>query len=154
MSRFGNIRGDTCIQLAPWECKREGFKVTALFELQVVLEMWSDIAGGTIVVPVGYVSDLATIPQFAWSIFLAPDDPRIELGAWVHDLLYQYRGKVTLKGGRVTNLTRAQSDSILANEAMLDLGANAWQRFAVFQALRRCGDGWPGDSFFERFRNS
>jgi hypothetical protein len=35
---------------------------------------------------------------------------------------------------------------------MADLSATRFQRWAVYQALRRCGQAWPGDSFWERFR--
>ena len=111
----------------------------------------SDIAGGVIVVPNGYISDLASVPQFAWSIFMASDDPRIELGGWVHDLLYQYRGVVTLEGGQKTALSRKQADTILAYEAMPELLATGLQCTAVYQALRRFGQHWEGDSFWERF---
>src|SRR6059058_3805252 len=46
---------------------------------------------------------------------------------------------------------RKQCDTILAYEAMPDLSATAFQCSAVYQALRRFGQGWPGDSFWERF---
>jgi hypothetical protein len=118
--------------------------------LKEELRFRSDIAGGVITVPVDYLSDLASIPQFAWSIFMACDDPRIELGGWVHDLLYQCRGAVTLADGTRTKLTRKQADRILAEEAMVDLRATRFQRRAVYLALRWFGHGWPGDSVRER----
>jgi len=82
---------------------------------------------------------------------MASDDPRIELGGWVHDLLYQNRGIVTLEDGRKTALSRKEADTILAYEAMPDLSATRLQSVAVYQALRRFGQAWPGDSFWERF---
>jgi len=152
MNRFFDIEGDTSIQLAPWKLQAQNRPIkVARFVLQIPLRFRSDIAGGVIVVPQGYDSDLASIPQFAWSIFMASDDPRIELGGWVHDLLYQYRGAVTLEGGHQTSLTRKQADTILAYEAMPDLLATGLQCIAVYQALRRFGQGWSGDSFWERF---
>ena len=152
MNRFFDIEGDVSTQLAPWELVARGNPVkTALFVLQVPVRFQSDIAGGVIVVPTGYVSDLASIPQFAWSIFMASDDPRIELGGWVHDVLYQFHGSVTLEDGRQTALTRKQADNILAHEAMPELSATSFQCVAVYQALRRFGFAWPGDSFTERF---
>jgi len=152
MNRFFDIDGDVSIQLAPWQLKARGGPIsTALFVLQVPIRFRSDIAGGVIVVPVGYVSDLASIPQFAWSVFMASDDPRIELGGWVHDVLYQYHGAITLEDGTKVLLTRRQADNILAHEAMPDLSATSGQCTAVYQALRRFGFAWPGDSFFERF---
>jgi|SRR6266699_2036226 len=152
MNRFFDIDGDVSIQLAPWELSEQNKPVkTAWFVLQVPLRFRSDIAGGVIVVPKDYPSDLASIPQFAWSIFMASDDPRIELGGWVHDLLYQNRGIVTLADGRRTALSRKEADTILSYEAMPDLSATRLQSVAVYQALRRFGQAWPGDSFWERF---
>lgn len=152
MNRFFDIDGDVSIQLAPWELMEQNKPVkTAWFVLQVALRFRSDIAGGVIVVPKDYPSDLASIPQFAWSIFMASDDPRIELGGWVHDLLYQNRGIITLEDGGRTALSRKEADTILAYEAMPDLSATRLQSVAVYQALRRFGQAWPGDSFWERF---
>jgi hypothetical protein len=154
MNRFFDIEGDLSTQLAPWELVNMGKPIkTALFRLETPVRFQSSIAGGVIVVPKGYISDLASIPQFAWSIFMASDDPRIELGAWVHDLLYQSRGKITLEDGSAVSLTRKDADSILANEAMVDLLATGAQKFAVYQALRRFGQGWDGDSFWHSLRH-
>ncbi len=55
--------------------KRAGEDRTVHSEMP--LRFRSDIAGGVIVVPLGYDSDLASIPQFAWSIFMASDSIRI-----------------------------------------------------------------------------
>jgi hypothetical protein len=152
MNRFFDIDGDVSTELAPWKLQQHNQPVkTALFLLQVPLRFRSDIAGGVIVIPQNYLSDLASIPQFAWSIFMASDDPRIELGAWVHDLLYQNHGVVTLESGGQTKLVRKDADTILAYEAMPDLFATGLQCGAVYQVLRRFGESWPGDSFWERF---
>lgn len=124
------------MQLAPWECQKRGLPVRAFFELRKEIIFDSDIAG-EIVVPVGFVSDLASIPQFAWSIFMASDDPRIELGGWVHDRLYELQGKVN-----GLQLTREQCDRILAYEAMPELGANILQQHAVYYALHWFGNRW------------
>ena len=153
MNRFFDIAGDVSLQLAPWELQARNKRIsTALFVLKVPLRFRSDIAGGVIVVPKDYVSDLASVPQFAWSIFMASDDPRIELGGWVHDLLYQNHGVVALEDGRKTALSRKNADTILAYEAMPDLLATNFQCAAVYQSLRRFGVSWPGDSFWERFK--
>lgn len=158
MNRFFDIPGDLSVQLAPWEIRRRGLGDgrKALFELKQPVRFRSDVAGGVIMVPEDYVSDLASIPQFAWSIFMAPDDPRIELGAWVHDLLYQLQGMIWIEndGGReLVSLTRLQCDRILCLEAMADLGATGFQRKLVYQSLRRLGDGWACESFWERFKS-
>jgi hypothetical protein len=149
MNRFFDIAGDVSTQLAPWNLDNPA---KAIFKLEVPLRFRSDIAGGVIIVPAGYRSDLASIPQFAWSIFMASDDPRIELGGWIHDLLYQHTGVVKLQDGSITKLQRWQCDRILAFEAMVDLQATPLQRWLVYQSLRRLGDPWKGDSIFERLQ--
>jgi hypothetical protein len=71
MNRFFDIDGDVSLELAPWKLSALGRPVkTALFQLQVPLRFRSDLAGGVIVVPQNYLSDLASIPKFAWFIFL------------------------------------------------------------------------------------
>jgi hypothetical protein len=150
MNHFFDVDGDVSTELAPWKLKELNKPVkTALFQLQVALRFRSDIAGGVIVVPQNYLSDLASIPQFAWSIFMSTDDPRIELGAWVHDLLYQNHGVVTLEDGGKTNLSRRDADAILAHEAMPELSATSFQCAAVYRALRVFGPRWPGDPFWK-----
>ncbi|HVU17548.1 MAG TPA: DUF1353 domain-containing protein [Candidatus Didemnitutus sp.] len=152
MNRFFDTKGDVSVQLSPEELQRRRLPVNvAQFELREELRFRSDIAGGVIRVPVGYLSDLASIPQFAWSIFMVCDDPRIELGGWVHDVIYGSHGRLVLEDGRAVALSRQQADAILAHEAMTDLCATSFQRWAVYRALRWFGHGWPGDSFAERF---
>jgi hypothetical protein len=151
-NRFFDIDGDVSLQLAPWTLKRENLPThEAWFELREPLRFRSDIAGGVLVIPEKFRSDLASIPQFAWSIFMRPDDPRIELGAWVHDLLYRENGVIRLEDGTLKKITRKQADQILCDEAMVDLWASGAQRWTVYQALRRFGKKWPGDSWTERF---
>lgn len=143
MNRFFDIDGDVSTQLSPWRLRQRHQPVkTALFRLEVPLRFRSDIAKGVIVVPQGYISDLASIPQFAWSIFMSSDDPRIELGGWIHDLIYQKHGVLTLEDGSQAKLSRKDADTILADEAMADLFATSFQRFAVYWALRLFGKRW------------
>jgi hypothetical protein len=150
MNRFFDVDGDVSTELAPWKLRELNQPVkTALFQLQVQLRFRTDIAKGIIVVPQNYLSDLASIPQFAWSIFMADDDPRIELGAWIHDLLYQNHGVVTLEDGSQTNLSRKDADAILAHEAMPELSATSFQCGAVYRSLRMFGERWPGDLFWK-----
>ena len=152
MNRFFDTDGDVSLQLSPQKLKAGGYPVdVALFELRENLRFRSDIAGGVIVVAAPYLSDLASIPQFAWSIFMEPDDPRIELGGWVHDVIYEHEGRLELEDGRVVQLTRRQADAILAYEAMPDLSSTPLQRWAVYWALRLFGHGWSHESFLERF---
>ena|ERR1700749_3277829 len=150
MNRFFDIEGDTSLQLAPWQLITIGKPLDiALFKLTIPLRFRSDIAGGVIVVPEGYISDLASIPRALWGLF-SPDDARISLGAWVHDLLYQNKGVVFLEetrdesGTRIqqTNLTREACDRILAYEAMPELMADKFHQDTVYAALRMFGNRW------------
>lgn len=83
---------------------------------------------GTITVPASFVTDFASIPRAAWSI-LDPEDPVILFPSVVHDYLY-FAGE--------TAGTREQADGVL-REAMEICGASAWQREAVFRAVRWFG---------------
>lgn len=141
MNRFYDIVGDVSTQLAPWELKKRGLnKDKAIFLLHEDIKFRSDIAGGDIIVPEGFLSDLASIPQVAWSVFMAPDNPHIALGAWIHDLLYASVGKILGKDGNFITLTRQQCDSILCYEAMPDLEATKLQQDVVYEALRVGGE--------------
>lgn len=148
MNRFFNVDGVVATQLAPWALARilwDDKTVPpglAIFRMEQVLRFKSDIAGGVLVLPVGTLSDLASIPEAAWAVFMSPDDPRIAMGAWVHDLLYQKEGLVTLEDGRQITLSRQQADAILAHEAMVDLGASPFECAAVYDALRCFGTRW------------
>jgi hypothetical protein len=144
MNRFFDIDGDVSTELAPWKLRQMKRPVKiALFQLQVALRFRSDIAKGIIVVPQNYLSDLASISQFAWSIFMADDDPRIELGAWIHDLLYQNHGVVTLgrrkpdelvaQGRRRDSRARSDAGTFRAGFSMrrrLSLAADVWRALA------------------------
>lgn len=153
MNRFFDIKGDVSMQLSPWEARNRGLDwKQAWHELQKQLRFRSDIAGGVLFVRPGKVSDLASIPKVVWSFFMKPDDPRIALGAWFHDELYQRRGRVVLECGKAVELTRPQCDEILAFEAMPDLLATRFEQHAVLQTLRRFGHRWPGENLLERLK--
>jgi hypothetical protein len=141
MNRFYDIIGDCSTQLSPWELKTRGLnKDKGIFLLHDDLRFRSDIAGGDIVVPAGFLSDLASIPAAAWSVFMAPDNPHIALGAWIHDLLYSTVGKIVGADGKAVTLTRQQCDSVLCYEAMPDLDATKLQQDVVYEALRLGGE--------------
>lgn len=143
LNRFYNIAGDNCIQLAPWELIKRGLcRDSAIFLSQQDLRFRSDIAGGNINVPMEFLSDLASIPKIAWGFFMSPTNPHISLGAWVHDWLYGNMGKVAVESATFLSgvaLSRKQCDQILCFEAMPELGANKFQQYMVYLALRLFG---------------
>jgi hypothetical protein len=149
-NRFYGSGGDLSTQLSPWQARAQGFDpAISIFRLERELRLRSDIAGGDIVVPVGFLSDLASIPRVAWSLGYDPDCNEMELASWFHDLCYSHVGKipVTITGvavrprTKMVSLTRKQCDRILCYEGMAELGAKRWQQNAVYVLLRLFGKG-------------
>lgn len=94
-------------------------------------------SGVVITVPRGYETDLASIPQFAWSLGFSPSGPWAK-AAVVHDYLYTLGGR--LPDGRA--YSRAAADKVL-DEAMAVLGVPAWRRAVIWAAVRLGGAlGW------------
>lgn len=85
--------------------------------------MYNDIE---IVVPKGFVSDLASIPRLLWGI-LPPHHHRYRLAALVHDFL------LTDDNFRV--FTRADIDLIF-KEIMQVSGVKPWKVFVMYNAVR------------------
>jgi hypothetical protein len=78
----------------------------------------------SIVVPVGFRTDLASIPRALWNIL--PKSSRYDRAAVVHDWLY-WRAPA--------DVTRAQADAVF-REAMASLGVAAVTRWAMYLAVR------------------
>lgn len=134
-NRFFNIPSILSSELMPWKIQSLGMDAThPEFELQTPIRFRSDIAGGVIVVPYGFISDLASIPE-ALQNLLNNDDPRISAGAWIHDLLCVNKGFVTKEDGSTCQLTHTDCAKILAFEAMADLGADKGIQDAVYLAV-------------------
>lgn len=82
---------------------------------------------GTFSVPVGFKTDLASVPRAFWRVL--PPIGKYDAAAVLHDYLYQ---------GAILNLgsvTRAQADAVL-NEAMGVLGVKGWQRYIIYTGVR------------------
>jgi hypothetical protein len=150
MNRFYDIPSIQSRELLPWEAKRRGLSVTTgLFELiaqEQRVRLRSDIAGGDLVLDVGEVSDLASIPSVVQWFVMDCDDQRIAAGAWFHDKLFKAGGVVSvywpdgsIKG--TVRLTFEQCNKILCDEAMPDLGASAFARWKVATGLAIGGRG-------------
>lgn len=106
---------------------------------------YTTLAGDTITVPAGFVTDLASIPRLVSGI-LPPDGPWTE-AAVIHDALYWTQGGLNLWHGRkvisrATPYSRGQADDILS-EAMADLGVGIVQRSMIWSGVRVGGaHGW------------
>ncbi len=96
-----------------------------LWELTEALEYYSAILGRTLIVPVGFRTDIASVPWFVWSF--VPPTGRYSRPAVVHDYLY-----------RAGNVSRAQADAVFC-EAMLVEGVVWWRRWVVWAAVRLFG---------------
>lgn len=87
-----------------------------------------------IVVPKGFVTDFASIPQALWSLGLSPYG-QYSRAAIVHDYLYWSQG-----------CTRAQSDRLLVI-AMKESNVSGFDEFVVYQGVDKGGTGsWNGNA--------
>lgn len=101
-------------------------------------------AGGVIVVPEGFLSDLSSVPRAAWWL-IAPFELSIT-APLVHDALYRYGGR--LPGGWTEphmTFTRAEADALFRH-IMKREGVARWRRAAAHTAVRRFGGGAWGRS--------
>jgi hypothetical protein len=95
------------------------------FELETDLGYQSDVLGKVVTVPVGFVTDFASIPQILWSV-LSPVGGYDE-AAVVHDYLYT-----------IAITDRGTADKVL-NEAMQVLEVEGWKRKAIYAGVRLGG---------------
>jgi hypothetical protein len=82
--------------------------------------------GETIVVPKGFITDYASIPQFLWSFGLSPHG-QYSRAAVLHDYLYWSQG-----------CTRAQSDRLLVI-AMKESEVGSFDESAIYQGVDKFG---------------
>ena len=82
-------------------------------------------SGDTIIVPVGFSTDFASIPRLFWTIL--PQWGNYGNAAVIHDYLYYEQ-----------NLPRKTADEVLL-EGMIVLNVVPWQRFVIYHAVRWFG---------------
>ena len=98
-----------------------------------------------IVVPDGFITDLASIPRPVWNL-VPPDGPWAK-AAVIHDFLYATRGTGVVSDGscgidKPGGYTRAEADQVL-DDAMACLGVPFLTRLAIWSAVRAGGGrGW------------
>jgi hypothetical protein len=95
---------------------------------------------GCVTVPMGFVTDGASIPRMFWSI-MGPHGPWF-YAAIIHDYLY-----AKASDGRF-DCSRAEADEIFL-AAMKDLGVRWHQRTIIYRAVRLFG--WRS---YKKFRHS
>jgi len=101
-----------------------GLPFTLIEPLIYTCRLWP----APLVIPAGFQTDLASIPQALWSVL--PPMGKYDAAAVVHDYLYQLAPR---------QVTRAQADGVL-RDAMAELGVSAWQRWAIYLGVR--AGGW------------
>jgi len=117
----------------------------SLWAVQRALEYRTGGGEDLIVVPPGFVTDLASVPRFVWS-FYPPDGPWAK-AAIIHDFLYFTRGtgewhdEVGIT--RERPYSREEADDIL-KEAMDDRRVGRWERFVIWASVRLGGAGGWG----------
>jgi hypothetical protein len=90
---------------------------------------YETLAGASIIVPMGYRTDLASVPRaFFW---LFPPSGKYREAAVVHDFIYT---------NLTTIYTRSQADQIFM-DAMSELGVSWWRRKMMWSAVRVGGRG-------------
>jgi hypothetical protein len=92
----------------------------------------------TITVRPGFVTDLASVPRWAW-ILVPPDGPWVK-AAIIHNYLYATGGIGRWKKGQVTitrpePYTRLEADQIM-REAMANRGIGWFKRKLIYLAVR------------------
>lgn len=95
------------------------------FTLLAPLAFESDILKRTITVPVGFKTDLASIPSIVWP--LIPKVGKYDKAAVIHDFLYQNNG-----------CTRGEADAVL-QEAMRVLKVPGWRLKLIYAGVRTSG---------------
>jgi hypothetical protein len=116
-----------------------GLQVIAAFrsKLTVEADVWpyllvtplvydSALLNRTLIVPVGFETDLASVPRPLWNIL--PPFGSYSSAAVVHDFLYKFNG-----------VTRQQADAVL-NEAMQVQKVGHWTRWTIWAGVR--AGGW------------
>lgn len=92
---------------------------------------------GIVIIPAGFETDFASVPQLFWSI--VPPMGKYFIAAVLHDYFYREPGSrtdVAVIYDRV--ITREFADYIFLEE-MVDLGVSWWKRKIMYKAVRMFG---------------
>ncbi len=110
------------LSIAQLESNKKLWVVNKAFDYHVGSEESKEV----ISIPVGYVTDGASIPRFLWSIVGHPLAEYAQ-SAVVHDIIYGDK-----------RYTRKKCDQIFL-EAMKVQGVSLWKRRIIYRALRMFG---------------
>jgi hypothetical protein len=93
--------------------------------------VWSDAAFGELIVPVGFPTDLASVPRFLWTVPELDPDGLSRYGAVAHDWLYMWQGwpKAWADNFLRAALLAAGASQMVADwfyDAVKDFGQSSW----------------------------
>jgi hypothetical protein len=91
--------------------------------------------GTTYRIPVGFLTDGASVPRFLWSMF-PPFAGDYEPAAILHDVLYQRAEQ--FEGEDHGHLSRSQCDDLM-QEAMTVLKFTGWGQWMIYRGVRMGG---------------
>lgn len=144
MSRFTNP-----LKLIQWTDNQgrsigRGDRSQWLLDQQLIYDVGEEFSGESIKVPVGFITDLASVP-IPFRNHFPPDGPWVK-AAVVHDFLYSTEGTGVFRGFRYIDrekpYSRLEADRIFY-EAMLVLGVSKSTAWKMFQGVRLGGErGW------------
>jgi hypothetical protein len=115
----------------------------SLWGMHDPLEYWPGDRANVITVPKGFVTDLASVPRWAWFL-IPPDGPWVK-AAIIHDYLYSTGGTGIWKKHpasitRAEPYSRLETDRIM-REAMENRGVGWFKRNLIYLAVRIGGAG-------------
>ena len=119
------------------------FEDDSRFQLIEPFEFRSDRLMAVFKVPVGFITDFASVPRLLWNVL--PPTGKYGKAAVIHDYLYQTRGLSSLPGRAL--VSRADADNVLM-EGMTVLGVRWSQRWAVYSGIRL--GGWAAWNRYRR----
>ena len=110
----------------------------ALYKKHKVDVKWDRVKKDTLIVPKGYITDMASVPRAAWA-FIAPFD--VARAAICHDIMYEKLNAVRKKvKAKEFKAMRAIADTVFMNGMNAsEPPVRAWKKFAAYWAVRMFG---------------
>ena len=116
------------------EKKARGLNPKKSYVMLLAPLYYQPLNGPLIMIPVGFITDFASVPRILWSIF-PPYDPFYGAPAVLHDYLYTLLGIIP---GYPIRFTRAESDALFL-EAMSLQGTEEWRSLCLYHGVRLGG---------------
>lgn len=90
-----------------------------------------------VIVPKGFLTDLASVPQLFWNILPPQGDSAVQYGpaAVVHDYLYRFGHVFNYKTNTYQQIDRVQADNILF-QAMTELKVMSVVKYLIYYGVR------------------